>query len=504
MRIFRILALLILVSASAQAQRYFQPLGRMYDIDMQHSMIQDSGSASFSAMKPVLIPVRKPLGEVRDSLSFGKWMKRHFLEDDFLHFGSDEHEITINPIFDFQRTYDRDIKNDEKIYFLNTRGFDLYGRLGKRVYFKSEFYENQARYPRYEDSIINVMKGIPGQGFAKSFKGNSGDASGKDWGIIFGALSVDINSNMRVTLGNGKNFVGSGYRSVILSDVSFSYPYLRTDLRFGNFYYYVLWAYMQSDSWLYFTRGDSHYKYASYHVAGWKPTPKLELSIIEGVMWKNTDKDGLYKYSPNMEMFNPVMLMPLAIHGFNGDSRVQIGYDINYSPVSNLKLYTQYNYQGNYEDKVRKDGVDLSETYYGFQVGAHWFDLLFGMLPDLKSHAQLEYNKSNITYGDSSSDFWNYGYPTTTLNVVNNCTEELVVATELMYKHFGIDYMYQRNDWSTRNTWHFRYFFNTKTKWNLYVTLQNRDAEINGNAYNNRFVQIGLQISPLQNFYFDF
>ncbi|MCQ2251638.1 MAG: hypothetical protein MJZ66_11100, partial [Bacteroidales bacterium] len=341
MRVFRFLMLMLLISASAQAQRYFQPLGRMYDLEMQHNLLQDTSSyGSFSAMKPVLIPVTRELKAEKEGLPFGKWMKKHFLEDDFLHFESDEHEITVNPIFDFQRTYDRDIKNDEKIYFLNTRGFDIYGRLGKRVYFKSEFYENQARYPRYEDSIINVMGGIPGQGFAKSFKGNSGDRSGKDWGIIFGSLSVNINKNMTVTLGNGKNFVGSGYRSVVLSDVSFSYPYLRTDLKFGNFYYYVLWAYMQSDSWLYFTRGDSHYKYASYHVAGWKPSPKLEMSIIEGVMWDNTDKNGLYKYSkPNAQMFLPVMLMPTLINGFNADNRVQIGYDINYSPIHNLKFY---------------------------------------------------------------------------------------------------------------------------------------------------------------------
>ncbi len=497
--------LMLLISASAQAQRYFQPLGRMYDLEMQHNLLQDTSSyGSFSAMKPVLIPVTRELKAEKEGLPFGKWMKKHFLEDDFLHFESDEHEITVNPIFDFQRTYDRDIKNDEKIYFLNTRGFDIFGRLGKRVYFKSEFYENQARYPRYEDSIINVMGGIPGQGFAKSFKGNSGDRSGKDWGIIFGSLSVNINKNMTVTLGNGKNFVGSGYRSVVLSDVSFSYPYLRTDLKFGNFYYYVLWAYMQSDSWLYFTRGDSHYKYASYHVAGWKPTPKLEMSIIEGVMWDNTDKNGLYKYSkPNAQMFVPVMLLPMAINGFNADNRVQIGYDINYSPIHNLKFYHQYNYQGQYKEPVTTD-MSFNQKYYGFQFGVHWFDLLFGAVPELKSHAQFEFNQSSIAFGKSSSDFWNYGYPTTTLNVVKNSTDEIVAATELLYKHFGIDYMYQKNDWSKRNTVHFRYFFNTKTRWNLYVTLQNRDVDLPNSAYNNRFVQIGLAISPLQNFYFDF
>ncbi|MCQ2251604.1 MAG: hypothetical protein MJZ66_10930, partial [Bacteroidales bacterium] len=177
----------------------------------------------------------------------------------------------------------------------------------------------------------------------------------------------------------------------------------------------------------------------------------------------------------------------------------QIGYDINYSPIHNLKFYHQYNYQGKQQDGCCDD------SYLGVQFGVHWFDLLFGAVPDLKSHAQFEFNHSNIADGKSSSDFWNYGYPTTTLNVVKNSTDEIVVAGELLYKHFGIDYMYQQNDWSKRNTVHFRYFFNTKTRWNLYVTLQNRDADIDWqHSYHNRFVQIGLAISPLQNFYFDF
>lgn len=481
------------VSADAQ-ERYLQPLGRMYDLDMQARVASDTlDKVLYTAVKPVLVPRDAQLPLPKEDLSAGQWLKRHFLDDDFLRFSSDVHEITVNPIFHFQRTYNRTDKDDDKFYFLNCRGFEAFGRLGKKIYFNTEFYENQARYTGYEDSIINIMHGIPGQGFGKKFKDDA-----KDWAMVFGHISVDINKHITVTLGNGKNSIGSGYRSMILSDLSFNYPFLRTDLNFGKFYYYVLWGYMQSDHWSYFSNhetGESHYKYASYHVLGWKPSNELELSVVEGVMWDNTDKDGVYKYAPNATMFVPVIALPTAAFGFNDDNRVQIGIDANYTPVKYLKLYTQYNFQG--ENKA------TDKKYYGFQAGLHCFDLTFGAVRELRSHLQVEYNKSNISDGRQSSDFWNYGYPLTTLNIVRPDNEETILAAELEYKRVAVEAWMQKASSNERKSLTLRYMLNRKTKWNIYATVMNRTANTPKGDYDHNFLIIGMSLCP-QNFYFDF
>ena len=502
--------LLATITAKAQ-ERYFQPLGRMYDLDMQAKIAADeSNDAPFSAVKPVLIPSDEPLPIEKEPLGTAKWLRTHFFEDDFLQFSSDIHTITVNPILHFQRTYVRSDKEGEaayfkrqypkadndgdKFYFLNTRGFEAFGRLGKRIYFNTEFYENQARYPRYEDSIINVMRGIPGQGFGKAFK-----VDGKDWAIVFGHISVDVNKHLTLTLGNGKNSIGSGYRSVILSDLSFNYPFLRADLNFGKFYYYVLWGYMQSDHWSYFSThetGESHYKYASYHVAGWKPNNKLELSVVEGVMWKNTNKDNVYKYGPNAMMFVPVIGLPLASYGFNDDNRVQIGFDVNYTPSKYIKLYGQYNYQG-------KNRAYNAHDFYGYQIGLHWFDLTFGNVNGFRSHLQVEFTNSNISDGRSSSDFWNYGYPLTTHNVVRSDISEIYIAGDLEYKRVVVEGLWQHTQFSDRKSLTLRYMLNRKTKWNIYATMMSRKVEFSNNDYDNNMLVIGMAICP-QNFYFDF
>lgn len=503
---------MLLATLAAKAQeRYFQPLGRMYDLDMQAKIAADeSEDAPFSAVKPVLIPSNEPLPIEKEPLGTARWLRTHFFEDDFLQFSSDIHTITVNPILHFQRTYIRNDKEAElnyfrrqykngehdgdKFYFLNTRGFEAFGRLGKRIYFNTEFYENQARYPRYEDSIINVMRGIPGQGFGKAFK-----VDGKDWAMVFGHISVDVNKHLTLTLGNGKNSIGSGYRSVILSDLSFNYPFLRADLNFGKFYYYVLWGYMQSDHWSYFSThetGESHYKYASYHVAGWKPNNQLELSVVEGVMWKNTNKDNVYKYGPNAMMFVPVIGLPLASYGFNEDNRVQIGFDVNYTPIKYIKLYGQYNYQG-------KNRTYNAHDFYGYQIGLHWFDLAFDNIKGLKSHLQLEFTNSNISDGRQSSDFWNYGYPLTTLNVTRPDISEIYLAADIEYKRVAVEGLWQHTQFSDRKSLTLRYMLNRKTKWNIYATMMSRKVEFSNNDYDNNMLVIGMAICP-QNFYFDF
>lgn len=503
---------MLLATLAAKAQeRYFQPLGRMYDLDMQAKIAADeSEDAPFSAVKPVLIPSNEPLPIEKEPLGTARWLRTHFFEDDFLQFSSDIHTITVNPILHFQRTYVRSDKDAElnyfkrqykngehdgdKFYFLNTRGFEAFGRLGKRIYFNTEFYENQARYPRYEDSIINVMRGIPGQGFGKAFK-----VDGKDWAMVFGHISVDVNKHLTLTLGNGKNSIGSGYRSVILSDLSFNYPFLRADLNFGKFYYYVLWGYMQSDHWSYFSThetGESHYKYASYHVAGWKPNNQLELSVVEGVMWRNTNKDNVYKYGPNAMMFVPVIGLPLASYGFNDDNRVQIGFDVNYTPIKYIKLYGQYNYQG-------KNRTYNAHDFYGYQIGLHWFDLTFDNIKGLKSHLQLEFTNSNISDGRQSSDFWNYGYPLTTLNVTRPDISEIYIAADIEYKRVVVEGLWQHTQFSDRKSLTLRYMLNRKTKWNIYATMLSRKVEFSNNDYDNNMLVIGMAICP-QNFYFDF
>ena len=61
-----------------------------------------------------------------------------------------------------------------------------------------------------------------GRGKAKSFK-----EGGFDYPVAEAYLSYTPNEFFNFQFGNGKNFIGDGYRSFFLSDVASPYPFLK-------------------------------------------------------------------------------------------------------------------------------------------------------------------------------------------------------------------------------------------------------------------------------------
>ena len=110
----------------------------------------------------------------------------------------------------------------------NTRGFRVAGNIGKDFSFLSSFRENQSTFIPYLHSYVNSTRVVPGQGLVKVFKVNA-----FDYAMAEGHISYSPSSHFNMIFGHGKNFIGDGYRSLLLSDNAFNYPYC-TDANFGE------------------------------------------------------------------------------------------------------------------------------------------------------------------------------------------------------------------------------------------------------------------------------
>ena len=448
-----VLFLLLTVFCGTRAQRFYQPLAPVYDIEMQSAALVDSVER-FTLFKPVLIP-EKDIDTVQKE-KFVNWLYTHFFEDDFLKFASKDFSLTINPIMDME-IFSQDNADENKDYFLNTRDVEIFGRLGKRIHFKSEFCENQAGFLPFTDSIIKRLRNsvIPGQGHAKAF-----ESYGLDWAVATSSLTVDVNKNYRVSLGNDRHFIGSGYRSVILSNLTFPYPYLRNDFNYKKFYYSLLLAYMHGGKFCYSNAKKVDFKYSSFHIAGYKPLKNLELAVILGTM------------------------------RLKGDRKMSLGYDINFSPIKNIKLYHQANY--------------LEE--FSCQAGFHVFDVFFSLVPKLNSHFQAEYTSARLDNNDNPAAFWSYNYPITVPFFMDkNSGGEFVCFLNLEYCGAGFDMKILQRNTSCYRDFTLRYFLNKKTKWNVFVTLSRHetDKEYYGVDRKDNYITAGIAITPM-NYYYDF
>jgi hypothetical protein len=301
-----------------------------------------------------------------------KWFYRKLFLENFVQLNTENFDLKINPLFNLQLKRDDD---NTKNLFNNTRGVELSGKLGERIYFYSSFYENQARFEPYVNDYIRNYLVVPGQG-APKFKANDK----LDFSIAEGWIFIDFGKYFNLSSGYSKHFIGEGYRSLILSDNSFNYPFLRLNFQFGNFRYSLFWAQHQLFKNVYY---DYHFrKYNAISQLSWRPNNKLELSLFESVEWPG-NLPG--KTNFNIALFNPVMLWRTLQFGLDNEKNVLLGLNAKLRLYKFAQFYSQF-----VLDNI--DSKNKSNNNFAFQLGLKHFDLLHQKLPHQNLFIQLEYN----------------------------------------------------------------------------------------------------------------
>ena len=166
-------------------------------------------------------------------------------------------------------------KDDLGNTYTNTRAIELKFQIGDKVSAYSSFYESQAILPKYiEDYLWSAEEGaidfvLPGQGVARV---SAYDRSKRDidYALANGHVSYQANKHFNFQFGHGKHFIGDGYRSMLLSDNSFNYPYLKITTDVWKLQYVNLFSltkiYEMSLKWPVFIEKFSTIHYLSYNL----------------------------------------------------------------------------------------------------------------------------------------------------------------------------------------------------------------------------------------------
>ena len=219
-------------------------------------------------------------------------LKHAFFNNHFILIKGDGYKIVGSPLLNLSLGYEQE---DELNTFTNTRGFIIDGHIGSKVSFHTSFVENQSIFPNYIDSMIRTPTNdyvIPGQGRGRSYK-----ESGFDYAKSSGYLSFQASKNFTLQFGHGKHFIGHGYRSLLLSDNAFNYPFLRLQTSFGKFRYTNLYAEFQ-DMKNYLSAENSYdymgyaKKYMSSHYLSYQLNEKFNIGIYETIVWKSNHSLG--------------------------------------------------------------------------------------------------------------------------------------------------------------------------------------------------------------------
>jgi hypothetical protein len=308
--------------------------------------------------------------------------------------------LTLDFLLDVQFGKDN---SSQSYTYNNSRILTVNGGLGSQFSFSATIYESQGRFADYINSFISNPSAltrpkfseglVPGRGKAKGFKTDS-----FDYPVAEGYLSYTPNKFMQFQFGNGKNFIGDGYRSFILSDVSSPTTYLKMKVDFWKLQYTNIWMWNTEPSLVTASNPNEHArKYVAAHYLSINISKRLNIGLFETAI--SSGEQGF-----DIGFFNPIMFYRAVEFNRGEDAgNAIVGLTTKYKLNDNISLYSQLIIDefsvgnlGNLGDWRNKFAYQLGTKYFNaFNV-----ENLF---------LQLEYNYARPYTFAHKSPILNYG-----------------------------------------------------------------------------------------------
>lgn len=384
-------------------------------------LLLDSNALSHSSLRPYNTNfIGKELYHAHyDSTKVYTLFHLKFLKENLVKIEDKDFNIYIDPLFAFELGLDfldtsgrGTVQEDGGTFYVNTRGFIVQGDLGDKFSFSTSFFENQSYFPDYlrlhnwsKREYIYTNNGynnnigqaiVPGQGRAKAFK-----TTGFDYAYAEGYISYSPIENINLQFGHGRHFIGNGYRSLLLSDASFNYPYwsIRSSWLEGKLQHSFIYAYMSNLFRLpEHSAPEASYirKNGSFNYTSIKPNKRLEIGFFEGIIWNVYDSTlGSQTVSPLS--YNPIPFIGTLINGLNNmENNAVIGLTASYKLKDKILVYGQLAID------------DLANSRFGYQAGIK----LFEIVPRLTITSELN-SVAKYTYAHASTwrNYSNYNEP---------------------------------------------------------------------------------------------
>ncbi len=296
------------------------------------------------------------------------WLGRKLWNEHLLEVKEDDYWFNVDFLLDVQLGKDN---SDVSYTFNNTRALNINGGLGNDLSFSATVYESQGRFAGYVNDYISnpsqtfkpaFSEGlVPGRGKAKGFKEDA-----FDYPVAEGYLAYTPNKFLQFQFGNGKNFIGDGYRSLLLSDVSSPMPYLKMNVSFWKFKYTNIWLWGTDVRHPAVVNNEHARKYVAIHYLSINVTDKLNLGFFETAISKGNQ--GF-----DMGFLNPLMFYRSVEFSRGEDSgNAMLGLTAKYKLTDNLMLYSQLVVDEFSFGKISDLGYWGNK--FGFQIGAKYFD----------------------------------------------------------------------------------------------------------------------------------
>lgn len=402
--LFFFITLSVLMPFTGTAQ--YVPLDNVY-YDRITEKYQANNKSLISSMKPILMQDMDSIADIENTLYKVPGTSKHehtfvyrkLFNENLIRYRTKDFSITADPVFNFGLGYDF---KESKNTWINTRGLSVTGILGNSLSFNTELYESQAVFASWPSAFITATGVVPGQGSVKAFK-----ETGVDYFNSNGYVSYSPSKYVNMTMGYGKNFIGEGYRSMLLSDASFSYPYLKLTANFKSVKYTVLYNQFIDRSSSLSPEFGMDRKWATMHYLQVMLWGRLNLGLFDAIVWENADSTGHRGF--DVQYLNPIILLRPVEESFGSPDNALVGSTFSVRINKHFNVYGQ----------LVLDEFKLSEmtansgwwaNKFGYQLGVSGWNLF--NIPAL--NARLEYNQARpytYAHGVTIESYGHYNQP---------------------------------------------------------------------------------------------
>jgi hypothetical protein len=366
-KIFLLISLILFIN-HVFAQSTIVPYEFFFNQNIERELAKKNRK-EFTSTKPFAFSNEK-IKSINDSIGFSclfdttaHLFEQKLFRQDVIKINKEDFTLSINPMFNF--SLGRDKKENNQRLLQNTRGLWVKGTIGKKFYFESQFLENQVTAPLYVREFVKTYKVYPGLGRTKVFKD-----IGADFAISSANFLFAPNKNVSIMAGTGKHFYGFGYRSLLLSDNSFNYPYVKAIYSRKWFRYEAMWSslmniYQGEIAFSVFSEPAFRKKTAAFQYLVLMPFNFLELGLFNGIIYRPVSKAHPYF---NFNILNPVPFFNVANQGLSSVNNAIAGLNLRLKLTSSISIYGQY----------MIDNMAANDNLFkksGMQIGTRYFDI---------------------------------------------------------------------------------------------------------------------------------
>ncbi|HMH32688.1 MAG TPA: hypothetical protein VK543_06640 [Puia sp.] len=348
----------------------------LHDLLMNNSEWVSGGKESFKSKHPL-------------------WHTFYSTRANFFEVKEKDFFLVLNPVL--QLDIANETGNKERV-FLNSKGFTLRGQIGQHLGFSTYVTDNQERGPSFFQERVTAsgFPAVPGAGYFKDFK-----TTAFDYFDARGSINFNVWKYFDVQFGYDKNFIGNGYRSLLLSDYAAPYLFLKINTRIWKLNYQVLFMELISQH----QRGDYQYpkKYGVVHHLSFNAARWLNVGLFDNVVFSRAD---YFDFS----YLNPVIFLVAAQQQNGSPDKTTVGLDFK----ANIGHVTQLYGQLLINEFVLHEVLHYSNGWWGnkqgLQLGLKYINAFNLKNFDLQFEANLV-RPFTYSHNDSVSNYSHYNQP---------------------------------------------------------------------------------------------